>query len=207
MKYFFIILTTLFLLSCISREFDLGKFENGTYSNEFFGFSIDQPEGWYLQSSLEQEELINESVNYFAQNSNNSKSSFKSAQERTISLFSFFKYNSATGSLENPSIICTIEKLPEYPRIRDEKEYLAHAMTLFEKGPVKYKVLKESFKNNFSGVTFYTLSISYTINSIDFNLDYHVIKKNQYILTICAGYNSDISKKEIFSILSNIRKI
>ncbi|PLX25604.1 MAG: hypothetical protein C0599_00325 [Salinivirgaceae bacterium] len=61
-KIIVLVLISYGFFSCQSETpqklFDYGKVENGIYSNEYFGFSVQIPDKWVVQSREQQEGLM-----------------------------------------------------------------------------------------------------------------------------------------------------
>ena len=62
---FSIVLCTITLLSCgreIPSDFDYGTIENNTYTNNFFGLTMQIPDGWFVQDEETQKQLTQEGL-------------------------------------------------------------------------------------------------------------------------------------------------
>lgn len=106
-----------------SVKMDLGKLVQNTYTNEFFGFKIEFPEGWLvgdneLESSLYG--LIKPQIK--AKNSKN-QTVFDRSMEQVTPLLGGYRY--LPGSrVDNSSLRISVENLRLVPHVKSGKDYM-----------------------------------------------------------------------------------
>ncbi len=126
--------------------FDYGSVENGVYQNEYFGFSMNLPADWVVQTQEQTENLANTGKDLVAGDDANMKAIIKASEINTANLISVFQYEVGSTVDYNPSIVIVAENIINSPGIKTGSDYLFHAKKVMEQGQFKYQYLSDHFE-------------------------------------------------------------
>jgi len=183
-----ILFATLILASCnATPELTMGVRANGTYSNEFFGFTVTYPAGFHIESRPEAAQRLGVDIAYLSDID-------LLSTLRTLPLLSAYQTNpSAVGVGElNPRMLITAERVDSGITEADYLLLLIEQLNYlvdmnFEHGGVSHTYI--------AGRQFYTLAVqgtllhygSYIFSTTDI---YHTTRIRGYMVTF-AFFNFD----------------
>ncbi len=201
----FITLTTTSCQRGIPDNFDYGSIENNTYTNDFFGMTLDIPEGWDVQSEAEQKELLAE-----AQKELNNKEFDKMLKTTEITsadllMASQFDTQTYTDSkVLNANFNLTTENI-SLTSIKDGKDYLdATRKTLIE-SQMPVKANEDTKSIEVDGKTFYYFDAVMTMNGMKIKQRYMSTVMNGFSLIYVATYGTEEQLEKLMDILKTTK--
>lgn len=125
-----LIFITIFILTGCNKtppeEIGYGVMKDGVYSNSYFNMSIQLPENWALQSKAAEKELMKTGAELITNDDDNLKRMIKASKEKTLNIFSLFKYEQGSPVSFNPSILAMAERVSNMPGIKRGSDYYFH---------------------------------------------------------------------------------
>lgn len=205
------ILTLLLVItSCnrngIPKEFDYGNVENGTYSNEFFGFTMKVPSKWYLLTEDEQKELTDRGAERITERNTELKETIEASKVNTAQMISMFKYPVDSMIAFNPSVLVIAENLSMTPQIKTSGQYLDEAQKMVDKMQMGYEFPDGAYvKHDFGGEKFESMRASIDNLFMTVNQEYIVTIKNGFALIFIMSYSTEEEKSELYSVMKTIK--
>lgn len=89
-----------------------GNIEGNKYTNEFFGFSISLPEGWYVTSREELAQIVASTTDYLSSEAEGATLDLD--EQQILPLFLSASENPFSASGANPNIVCLAQNLNQY---------------------------------------------------------------------------------------------
>lgn len=105
------------------KEVSLGVTEAGSYTNDYFGLSLNFPKEWVYQDADQMMKLMEASQEFLAGDSKTKKKQFDLAQSKTLNLLMASQYPLDSGKT-GASAIAIAEKVSMLQGIKDAKGYL-----------------------------------------------------------------------------------
>jgi len=181
-----ILILMVLTLSCNTnnkpKDFDYGKVENHKYLNSYFGFEVQLPAEWVVQTKEQMENLSNKGKEMVAGDDKNMKAIINASEINTANLLSVFKYEVGSAVDYNPNFMIVAENLNNAPGIKTGSDYLFQSRKLILQSKMQYDYLDEVFKKEvINNQEFYLMNaaISYMGQSI----------KQVYYSTILNGFS------------------
>jgi hypothetical protein len=208
-KYLSIILLFSLLFSCGKKNqpvnFDYGHVENNSYINSYFGFKIDLPSGWIVQSKEQTAQIAENGKKLVAGDDEKLNAALKASEVNVANLLAVFQYELGSAVEYNPNIMMVAENIKAYPGIKKGSDYLFQARKLIQQGQFKYDYLSEQFKSEtISGIEFYTMEGKINYMNLDIKQIYYSTVLKGFCLSIIISYVSDeqyeILKKSLNSL-------
>lgn len=182
---------------------DMGRVEDRTYNNEFFGFTIDVPEEWIVHNDREKNNLAESGREDLQEMDSSLAEKLESVEESVLPLLSVFKYKVGSTDEFNPSFIVMSEKLPADLSGMNEPAYLQ-----ITKGELEQTGLYQTFEQvklpvNVGGEDFYLLRVSSKQKDV-VNQEFYTKFIDGYALIIILSYVEAEQKKELENILKGV---
>ncbi len=186
-------------------DIDYGTISNNVYSNKYFDISINVPDTWFVQSQADQKALMETGSNLMAGDDKNLKKLIKESEKQTVNLFTFFKFEPGAPVDFNPSIISVAERVAHMPGIKKGSDYLFHTRKLIESGQLNYEFPNDVYTKEVSGLSFDVMPAQITVNNTTVYQEYYVVIIKDYALAFILSFSSDSDKKELDSILNELK--
>jgi hypothetical protein len=187
------------------KEVSLGVTKSGSYSNDYFGMSLNFPTNWINQDADKMNELMDQSMEYMenAISDNEDKERvFNLAKARTLNLLCVSKFPLDAGEI-GPSVIAYAEKLsPE--GINNGKGYLQVYKRQIEKTGFTYKF--ENIKTVYVGGK----NMDMLKGSVDYGAavkttqEFYTRIMGEYAFCFVVTYIDDESKAETDKIMDSV---
>lgn len=207
MKLYFLVITTLFFISCNSQSpkstssrVEKGSLQGNTFSNDYFGFKLGIDSLWNILNKAELDQLIKERIDMLDETTGKTLTIAKGA-EILLSL--------TIDTIENmPHVLISSLDMKLFPQIKNEKDYLDDYFKQVKKLYENYDVqitTSEIGQEAISNKTFFTTLITIKAeNFLAFQKRYSIKIKDR-LLNIMTNYNSDDYSKECLNLLNNIK--
>jgi hypothetical protein len=206
-----LLLSTLFsflflVLSHIASasEITYGTISNNIYKNDYFGMSMDVPQGWSVQSKAAMKQLMDQGSDLVAGDDQNLKAIMKQSEKQTVNMFVFFKYEQGTPVTFNPSIVAVAERVTHMPGIKRGADYFFHVRRLLQASQVEYTFPKKIYTTDLSGVSFDVMPAEISASFLTVEQDYYAALMKDYVLNFILSYSNEDEKQELIKILDTV---
>lgn len=189
----------------IPKEFDYGKIVNGTYSNNYLGFSIQFDTTWEVQSDEQKQMLEDIGKEYVGGDDEDFKKTMEASKVNTANLLMLFKHPLGTIETFNPSFVVVAENVKNYTGIKDGKDYLNQAKKLLQASQMQYAFNKPIYKRNMGKHEFFVLEGSIGIADNAVIQEYITTVVNGFCLSFIATYSDDTEKTDLHEFLSTLK--
>ncbi|MEL6136496.1 MAG: hypothetical protein AAFR42_03670 [Cyanobacteria bacterium J06628_6] len=175
-----------------------GEVKAGTYSNEYFGFSMDFPTEWAVASDETAEELQDMGSDIVAGDDEALKASIEAAEQNTYQLLMVSEQPvGAPVATFNPNIVVMAEKVSHLPGIASGAEYLANVSNLLTSTDLPYEAAGEPYEVEIGGRTFHRADFSLSAAGMEINQSYLALVDNGYALGfILSGTDESMGQLE-----------
>jgi hypothetical protein len=211
MKNIFTFLVILSCASCASdasktaQLFDLGKAENGIYTNTFFNLEVPFDTSWKVQDKQQMSDIIKASENIILGDDKLAKKLLDASLVNSAYLFTIFKHEVGAAVDFNPSLMVMAENTKIYPGIQTGSDYLFHTKKLLAQTQMDYDFDKPLFKQKIGSVDFDTQEaiLHYMNHSITQEYASYVTKG--FCLTFILSYANEAEKNELHLMLDQVK--
>ena len=173
------------LVNCKSgkpEDFDYGEVVDNTYSNAYFGMTMDIPEDYYVQSQAELEDMAKQGGKLLGDDII-TKAKLKAVEINSANLLSVFKADPKTNVASfNSNLVMVAENTASAIGISSGKDYLEASKKVLEQTQLDYTFDDDATgTENFGGQEF---------DYMDAVLSYSGVKiKQRYYSTIINGFS------------------
>lgn len=190
-----------------TEEIGYGSISETVYQNEYFGFEIQVPEDWSVQSLAQQKELMQVGADLLAGDDEALKQVMKASEAQTVSLFTFMKYEAGAPVEFNPSLIGLGERVALMPGIKRGKDYFFHARKLLEQGQIPYEFPQEIFSQSVAGIDFDVMPAEVTMAGLTIYQHYFATRIKDYMLVLIISYSTDEEYQALQSQLATLKRL
>jgi len=201
-----IAICTISLISCgreIPSDFDYGKVENNTYTNDFFGYSLEIPEEWFVQDDATKKALSEEGVK--ALGSEKIAKTVKAAQISTANLLMASEFDIATytnSDVINSNFTIVVENLGmASTMVKDGKDYLDSSRKQFTQNNVPIVINSETETMKIDGKTFHYFDGVLTMQGVKINQRYMATIIKGFGFLYVATYGTDNQLEKLMDVL------
>ncbi|MBW7474719.1 DUF1795 domain-containing protein [Paenibacillus oenotherae] len=185
------------------KKVDLGKVENGTYTNDYFGFSLTVPQGWQVQDAETMNEISEMGKDAIAGGDEDKKKDLDLAEKKTLNLLMFSKFEMGSVQL-NPNFLSTAEKVSKLQGINSSKDYLEILKKMLTDSQLPY-TFGETSTVTIGGQEFETIDASLNTGEVTVSQKYYCAIIEGYALSFAATYMDDESKADMDNIVNTIK--
>lgn len=206
------ILATALLLSCnqspkIPDDFDLGKTENGIYTNKYFGMEVTIPDHWVVQTKEQVDSILNKGRKALEEKNKQIATHVDKVLEHTPTLLMAFKYPTDSVIIGyNPYLMIMAEKLNPLSGIKTGIEYLENERKLMEQAKIGFHVTSDYSVKKIGGKEFDVLRFTRAVGEqMDVQRVYHVRIEKGFALDIIISHASAKQEEELRNMLQQIK--
>ena len=203
----FIAVCTISLMSCkreIPKDFDYGKVENDTYSNAFFGLTMEIPEGWFIQDEATKKALSEEGAQ--ALGGEKLAKTIKAAEITSANLLMASQFDIATyrdANVINSNFTLVAENLGmASAMVKDWKDYLDSSRKQFIKNNVPIVINGETETMDVDGKTFHYFDAVMTMQGVKINQRYMATVINGFGFLYVATYGTEDQLEKLMDVLN-----
>ena len=168
---------------------DRGRLEGGTYSNDFFGFSINIPTGWVAQDASAKQAIAEAEAD----------------MSRVFYLFSASKYDlHAPGPDFNAHIMCVADRVPTAV-LKTEAEYLAASLSALKEVTTKTELTRPIRTERVGGAAFGVMDVRVTNNQRSGVQRHYVKLVKGYALTLVYTYADEADLKTFEEVVKSLK--
>ncbi|WP_458123605.1 hypothetical protein [Paenibacillus sp. Z3-2] len=187
-----------------SQDVELGTTEKGSYTNDYFGVSLNFPEAWEFQDAAGMNELTSASSEAIAGDDETKKKQLELGQAKTLNLLMASKFPLG-GQEVSPSASAVAEKVSLLQGIRTGKDYLEAAKKFMVDSQFPYDY-KEITTETIGGKEMDLMQI--TMDAGDGSTvtqDYYSTIIEGYAFNFIFTYMDDATKAEIDTIKKSVQ--
>ncbi|HOQ17450.1 MAG: hypothetical protein GX198_01965 [Epulopiscium sp.] len=197
-----VLLVCLSTAACSKKELTLGEFQGNTYTNSYFGISMNIPEGWEIQNDETVNELMEAGKEAIAGDNAAKKAALDLAEQKLLTFFMICKYPIGELGKINPNVICQAEKVGSL--VKNESEYLEAIRNQLESASQTPYNFKDIYTENLGGEDFYVLESNIDFGSFVYTQKYYTKIMDKYAFNIVVGYTEEEGKEEISQMLESV---
>jgi hypothetical protein len=186
--------------------FDIGKVKDGVYKNSFFGFTVEFPKDWVVQSEESAERIQLQAEKMIAGDDQNWKAALDAADVKSAQLLLLSKSEMGAPVDENPNIVIGVENLEGLPGIKTAEDYLFHTRKSLKNSNITFNYLSEEAETeNINGTEYSLLKTRLTYMGMDIQQTLYstIIKRFSFNVTI--SYVSPEHREILLSIIDTMR--
>ncbi|MFC9709351.1 hypothetical protein ACFTRD_14490 [Paenibacillus sp. NPDC056933] len=187
-----------------SKDVELGTTKKGSYTNEYFGVSLQFPEAWEFQDAEGMNELTSASSEAIAGDDETKKKQIELSQTKTLNLLMASQYPLDGGQV-GPSAMAIAEKVSLLQGIRTGKDYLEATKKFMVDSQFPYEY-KEFTTETIGGKEMDLMQI--TMDAGDgstITQDYYSTIIEGYAFNFIFTYLDDATKAEIDTIKKSVQ--
>jgi hypothetical protein len=190
----------------VEQPFDLGKLEGGSYSNDFFGFSMTLPKGWIVLGPEENKKILDTGKGLIEEGaSERKKQGFEAAAKRTYFLVTASKYPTGTaGPGFNAVLMCLAERIPT-AIIKTGADYVSIMQRTFEGTSAKLEMVGPIRTQKVGGADFTVADMKMTAGPIVTAQRYYVRITKGYALVTAYTYFDDVDLKTLDEMIGTFK--
>ncbi|PKR80279.1 hypothetical protein CW751_10520 [Brumimicrobium salinarum] len=188
-----------------STQFDYGKIENNQYQNDYFNFTIDIPEDWFVQNKAQIEALQKQGKQMMAGDDEELNTIFEISEINTANLLSVNKYELGAPVEFNPSFGIVVENISHAPGVKKGSDYLFQVKRLLKQSKMNYEHIDEKFKKTIiSGHTFYLMKCEIQYLDVSITQVYYTTITKMFAFSFITTYTDKKQRKELMEIFDSI---
>lgn len=195
-------LVLVFVTACGGKEkVDLGKVENGTFKNEYFGMSFQIPKDWKVQDTAALNELQEAGKEAIAGDDKSKQKQLDLAELKVINMLMTTKFPMDEVEL-NPSIITNAEKVSK-SQVKTSKDYLESSKKLLVQSQMPYE-FKDITSVKVGGKDFDVLEATISGDGVSLTQKFYSTLNKGYAINLIVTYVDDESKAEIDKFIESV---
>lgn len=201
-SFLYSLLAAVALTACTSPEkvLSFGKTTDHTYSNDFFGLSLNFDPNWSVKTQQELLEISGMGNEIIAENNPDLGKAIESAQGGTAYLFGVSEFELDGEAEFNPSVLVMAEKLSGLAGVMSGEAYIKHAMQMMEKSGIDITFGDINETNGFSS----TESVT-NYGGIGVEQTIMAYTTSGYALVLVGSYVGEENKQGVMRILESVK--
>jgi len=144
---------------------DSGSVSESIYSNDFFGFTYQFPQGWSVQGEVTKRYVMDLGKAIVSGGDADRKAMLDVADKRTYQLLMVFEHPFGSPVPFNPGIIVTSEDVSFAPGLQASKDYNLIVKRVIQQHHPDLRVLREPVELSFGGKSFSRMDLTYETSS------------------------------------------
>ncbi len=184
---------------------DAGSLYEGTYINDYFGFTLIVPDSWYALDKEGMHEVTQQGTRMVTGNNRNLKAAVKAGEKNSFNLLMAYQYPPGTSVTFNPSIGCVAEKVSHLPGIKRGRDYLQNIKKFMAMSRVKMDFSEDIEAVNLGGVEFDFLYGEANMGLLTVSQEYYASVRKGYALSFVISYVNDHQYSRLQESIDSIR--
>lgn len=196
------------ILGCevlLGGNVDSGSLFEGTYSNDYFGFTLIVPDSWYALDKEGMHEVTQQGTRMVTANNRNLKAAVKAGEKNSFNLLMAYQHPPGTSVTFNPSIGCVAEKVSHLPGIKRGRDYLQNIKKFMAMSRVKMDFSEDIEPVNLGGVEFDFLYGEANMGLLTVSQEYYASVRKGYALSFVISYVNDHQYSRLQDAIDSIR--
>lgn len=189
----------------LDTPLDTGKIEGGSYSNDFFGFSVTLPKGWVVLGADENRQIRDAGKGLMEEGaSEKKKQGLEAAAARTYFLVTASKYPKGTAAADfNAVFMCIAERIPT-ALIKTGADYMAVMQRTMEGSAAKIEV-GPLRTQKIGGADFTVADVRMSAGSVVTAQRFYVRIAKGHALLMAYTYFDDADLKTLDELLGTVK--
>ncbi|MGN7359067.1 hypothetical protein ACTHPF_17355 [Paenibacillus sp. SAF-054] len=185
-----------------SGKADEGYLKDGVYTNEYFGMTVQMPQGWEVQGPGELEDVMETGKEIIADGDEDKQKALDKAELKVLNFFLASK--SATDSQQmNPNVISNAEKVSKL-QVRTAKQYLEASQTMLKQSNLPYEF--DDIKSaNVGGKEFQMMQATLQGDGVTVTQRYYSTLTDGYALNIITTFFDEASEAETEKMIQSVK--
>jgi hypothetical protein len=184
-------------------KIDIGRFENSTYINSYFGFRLSLPSEWRVHDRATNQ-MITEVGREMAKGSNKElNAALDESAEVTVTLFTSSKPAGSDTNVVSAIIQCGAERMSD-PRVTG-RLYAQGGRNILLATTLGYKLDRDIYEENIGGVKFSVFEIERSYTGSIFKQQYFSAVRKGYALFFIITYRTDEDLAGLKKILRSVK--
>ncbi|MDH3973858.1 MAG: hypothetical protein OEV42_06225 [Deltaproteobacteria bacterium] len=210
MKKYLIIALLIFLVGACSKKPDPSPVtyhkKGNLYENNYFGFTVEKPEGWYARDVKESLFLQqHKKAPSGKTDEREMKAAVQEAIEKTLPLFSFFEFRHGSQLKVNPSVLSVAQNMKNFPEAKTACDYLKHVIAVLERGQIAYTFDQNCETSTFNGREYDTVNAYAKVGKDIVYQRYYATISGKHAISIIVNYFNDETKMIVEKFMSSIK--
>jgi hypothetical protein len=193
--------------ACSSKKeeaVNFGQYEDGVYTNSYFGIRVPLPDTWFVMDDESRQALMQQGSKIVSGDNKNIKAVMDAADLKSMNLLAAYAHPPGSAVETNPSIIVVAEKIGHLPGIKRGSDYHYHTKKLMAQSPLSVSYPNEVYEKSIGGVPFDVMEIKYDVpQGANYQKQYCTTMKN-YALLVIITYQDDDGLMRLDDILATI---
>lgn len=186
-------------------NFDYGTIEDNTYTNTFFGMSMDLPDGWAVQSEAAIQQMTEIGSEAIAGDDVIKKAKLKVSEINSANLMSIFRHEVGTPLNDfNANVTLIAENLVLAPGVKEGADYLNHTKTALLQTGMNYTIADDLGSDTFGGQSFDYMDATLTTQGIAVQQRYYSTIINGFSFNAILSYGNDEQKEMLIDVLKTM---
>lgn len=179
---------------------DYGEIKGDMYHNDFFNLDIIFDTAWVAhckgQGNSEEET---------APGSNKKPAGIKADNVTSVNIFWLSRYEYGTDVKFNPSFTVTAVNLAKKPAVKTSADYLLSTKKLLDSTTPNAEFIKPVYGIRISSRSADVLEVKMRYAGLEVNQHYIVTIVNGFALAFNLSYTDDAAKRELYSVIEQLR--
>jgi hypothetical protein len=205
---FLLAILPLWLLGCSGGEppSPLTVSDGGNrYRNDFFGVTVEKPEGWYAQDPEETIALQQRGTAVLAGGEEGRQALLESALQSSLPLFGFFAVAPGTPGVSNANVLGVAENLTPFPGVQSGCDYLHHVQRLLEQGELPYRFSDSCTTLQLDGRSLGLIEGRVSVGEVHITQRYYALIQRPYALAFVQTYYDEAGREKSAGIIDSLR--
>lgn len=203
-----VIVLVLITVNCLPKDvvdLDLGRIEDGYYTNKSFDLKVPVPRGWNIADDATRLEIMNAELSSQALNADGTEQSLEQSRTKTLYFFSFSRYSMEEEFKKNYNASGFAENINYLPtEIKKVEDYFSYLKSAFDNSELEYEYNDTISEIQIGGQTFKTFGSSVKVEEQIMMQEYYSAFKSNFVIVLVITYRTEEQKRELQDIISKI---
>ncbi|MCR2805907.1 hypothetical protein [Paenibacillus soyae] len=186
------------------KVISLGTTSSGSYTNDYFGVSLQFPSEWEAQDMEMVNQLAEAGAELIAGDDEELQKGMDLSQAKTVNLLMASKYPIDTADQPNPSVILVGEKVSLLQGVKDGKDYLEASQELMTQSGLPYE-FQEIKEQQVGGKDFHVMEVAVNVSpELSITQNYYSTILEGYAFNIITTHVDDETKAQVEDIIQSV---
>lgn len=183
---------------------EFGRFESGTYKNDFFNLTVNVPESWSVLDDESRIDLMKKGNKVVAGEDDNLKATLNAADLENLNLLTASEHPAGAPVSFNPTFMIIAEKVKHLPGIVKGRDYHFHTKKIIASSEISVSYPKEIYETQIGGHTFDTMEMEIHVGNIRILQKQYAAITNGYALLFGLTYSNEMELEKLNKIVRTI---
>jgi len=178
---------------------------DGKYTNEFFGLTLEIPDGWAVASDDSQKHVREVGENVAVGDDPAMKAAVEAARKTTFQLLMVSEFPLGAAVEFNPSLILMAERVAHAPGVKSGKDYLYHTSNGLMRTALPYELVREAYPTTLGSEKWHRADFVIRNPHLPIEQSYFAIHRGEFVLSVILSAATDEQMAELERIAGSIR--